>query len=132
MKIITFMLLCCLSVTVNAGAYFDVCEDARKAERQYARTMPIVIDGSTTLINFIVNCEKKLIIHEKQITVNPKTIPRPLLIKVFNSFAIRQCTVGYARYGWDITEKYYDINMKLAFIFEAKPKNCTKLEINDI
>ncbi len=132
MKKLMFIMLCGLLFSVTASAGIDVCKAATKNANIYNNTLPIKIDNATTLINYVVNCELKYIRHEKQMSIDMKKIPKDTLIKVYKDFVIKQCTVGFARYGWNIVEYYYDQNMVVVFVFTAKPENCKKLSTPNI
>ncbi len=127
-----FALMYCLLFSVNATAGINVCKEATKNAETYNRILPKKVDNITTIINYIVNCEAKVIRHEKQLSVDPKMLNRSGLMKIYKKFVVKQCTTGYARYGWEVLEYYYDEKMVVAFIFIAKPENCKNQEQIDI
>ena len=139
MKNIFKVLLCVCSLSVSgagtahAGASdADFCAFITKLESDFAKKMPMKVDERTTAIAMTVNCQTKVQVWKKQISVTAEDLASGWEERKQRQHSQLHCNrQGLAStIGWTVIDNWYDKDFSLIATLKTTPSSCKLLMEN--
>lgn len=121
-----FLLLSLLSITYPVFAAEDaMCRDFLQMETDMSKKLPMKVDEITTLVEFAVNCETKIVKYVKHLSVDGSALANGFVDRKQRQYVNLHCNrVGLATLGWTSTDYVYDRDLNLIMKLIATPESC--------
>jgi len=127
------VLLCIWALSVsgagaaNAGpSDADICAFIEKLESDFAKKMPMKVDEITTAIAMTVNCQTKVQVWKKQISVTAEDLASGWEERKQRQHSQLHCNrQGLASAsGWTVIDNVYDKDFSLIATLKTTPSSC--------
>ncbi len=123
MKALLVILLLCFANLGFAQEYS--CSSFLEIEKDFSERLPMKVDEITTLVEFSVNCETKIVKYIKHLSVERSSLASGFQQRKQRQYLNVHCNKqGLASHGWSSADFVYDRNMGLMLELKATPALC--------
>lgn len=119
--LLSFLTFTCPVFAVESS----MCREFLLLETDISKKLPMKVDEITTLVEFAVNCETKIVKYVKHLSVGGSALASGFADRKQRQYLNLHCNKeGLATLGWTSIDNIYDKDMNLIMRLIAAPENC--------